>query len=68
MEDVLDVYTRPYDASRPVVCMDEINTQLLICMNRCRWNRASQSAKTTSTSGEGCVMCFWRANPWWADG
>lgn len=29
MEDVLDVYTRPYDASRPVVCMDEINTQLL---------------------------------------
>lgn len=29
MENVLDVYTRPYDASRPVVCMDEINTQLL---------------------------------------
>lgn len=29
MEDVLDVYTRPYDAARPVVCMDEINTQLL---------------------------------------
>lgn len=29
MEDVLDVYTRPYDATRPVVCMDEINTQLL---------------------------------------
>jgi hypothetical protein len=29
MEDVLDVYTRPYDAARPVVCLDEINTQLL---------------------------------------
>jgi hypothetical protein len=29
MEDVLVVYTRPYDPARPQVCMDEINTQLL---------------------------------------
>lgn len=29
MEDVLDVYTRPYDRSRPVVCMDEKPYQLL---------------------------------------
>lgn len=29
MEDVLDVYTRPYDPARPQVCMDEISTQLL---------------------------------------
>ena len=29
MEDVLDVYTRPYDPSRPVICMDEIAKQLL---------------------------------------
>jgi len=29
MEDVLEVYTRPYDPSYPQVCMDEINTQLL---------------------------------------
>jgi DDE superfamily endonuclease/Homeodomain-like domain len=29
MEDVLSVYTRPYDPKRPQVCMDEINTQLL---------------------------------------
>jgi hypothetical protein len=29
MEDVLSVYTRPYDPARPQVCMDEINTQLL---------------------------------------
>jgi len=27
MEDVLEVYTRPYDATRPVVCLDEISTQ-----------------------------------------
>lgn len=29
MEDVLQVYTRPYDPARPQLCMDEINTQLL---------------------------------------
>lgn len=29
MEDVLEVYKRPYDASRPVVCMDEQPTQLI---------------------------------------
>jgi hypothetical protein len=29
MEDTLDAYTRPYDPKRPLVCMDEVNTQLL---------------------------------------
>jgi len=29
MEDVLDVYTRPYDEKRPVVCLDETNKQLV---------------------------------------
>ena len=29
MEDVLAVYTRPYDPERPQVCMDEISKQLL---------------------------------------
>jgi hypothetical protein len=29
MEDVLDVYMRPYDAQRPQVCMDETSKQLL---------------------------------------
>lgn len=29
MEDVLEVYTRPYHPRYPQVCMDEINTQLL---------------------------------------
>ena len=30
MEDVLDVYQRPYDPLRPVVCMDETNKQMVI--------------------------------------
>lgn len=29
MEDVLEVYQRPYDPSRPVVCIDETNKQLI---------------------------------------
>jgi hypothetical protein len=27
MEDVLDIYKRPYDEKRPVICMDETNKQ-----------------------------------------
>ena len=29
MEDVLDVYTRPYDPARPVVCLDELSKPLV---------------------------------------
>jgi len=29
MEDVLGVYTRPYDPRRPQVCLDETSRQLL---------------------------------------
>ena len=29
MEDVLEVYKRPYDPQRPVVCLDETSKQLI---------------------------------------
>lgn len=29
MEEVLEVYQRPYDPLRPVVCIDETNKQLM---------------------------------------
>ena len=29
MEEVLDVYKRPYDSKRPQICMDEMPKQLL---------------------------------------
>ena len=29
MEDVLEVYKRPYNVQKPVVCMDEVNKQLV---------------------------------------
>ena len=28
MEDLLDLYAKPYDAAKPVVCMDEASKQL----------------------------------------
>lgn len=28
MEDVWDVYQRPYDLARPLVCLDEVSTEL----------------------------------------
>jgi hypothetical protein len=33
MEDVLEVYTRPYDPQRPQVCLDETSRQLLAEVN-----------------------------------
>jgi hypothetical protein len=30
MEDVLEVYTRPYDLRRPQVCLDETSLQLIV--------------------------------------
>ena len=29
MEDVLEVYTRPHDPERPLVCLDESSKQLI---------------------------------------
>jgi hypothetical protein len=29
MEDILEVYTRPHDPKRPLVCLDEVSKQLL---------------------------------------
>ena len=29
MEDVLEVYARPHDPERPVVCLDETSKQLI---------------------------------------
>ena len=29
MEDILEIYKLPYDANRPLICMDEMPKQLL---------------------------------------
>jgi hypothetical protein len=45
MEDVIDVYQRPYDPQCPVVCMDESNKQL------------SREVREPIPAGPGQVRC-----------
>jgi hypothetical protein len=66
MEQVLDVYKRPYDPSFPVVCMDETPRQLIKELFRA--HEVAWSAMTTSTNGAGSIPCSWRANRLQAEG
>jgi hypothetical protein len=45
MEDVLEVYHRPYDPQRPVVCMDETSKQLIAEVRPALPPRPGQIAK-----------------------
>ena len=45
MEDVLAVYTRPHDPSRPLVCLDETSKQLIIETRRPQPMKPGQSAR-----------------------
>ena len=45
MEDVLEVYTRPYDPRRPQVCLDETSRQLLAEVNPPRPVEPGQPAR-----------------------
>jgi len=46
MEDVLELYHRPYDPQRPMVCMDEKPTQLI------------EEVRTPLPPSPGCAMRF----------
>ncbi len=46
MENVLEVYHRPYHPKHPVVCMDETSTQLI------------RETRTPITAGPGRVPCY----------
>ncbi len=46
MENVLEVYHRPYDPKHPVVCMDETSKQLI------------RETRTPITAGPGRVTCY----------
>ena len=50
MEDVLDVYHRPYDPQRPVVCLDECSKQLIGEVREPLPPKPGQVAKQDSTS------------------
>ena len=54
MEDVLEVYQRPYDARRPVVCLDEQSKQL---ERETREPLPARSARTTNTNATARPTC-----------
>jgi hypothetical protein len=62
MGDVLDVYARPFDPKRPVVCADEGGKQLIGDVRQPLPVRSSSQAKYDSEYTRGGVanlfMCF----------
>jgi hypothetical protein len=62
MEDVLDVYKRPYDPSRPQVCVDEMPVQLLADVPgreplACSPGRAARADYEYRRAGTANVFC-----------
>ncbi|GLV55944.1 hypothetical protein KDH_27880 [Dictyobacter sp. S3.2.2.5] len=59
IKDVLSVYTHPYNLTRPQVCMDEINTQLLSeSRHSLEMKPGYPNAKTMSTCERVSAMFF----------
>jgi hypothetical protein len=57
MEDVLDVYHRPYDHRCPQVCMDETSKQLVGETRTPLPRQDDRPALTTSMSATACATC-----------
>ena len=63
MEDVLSVYTRPYDSRFPQVCMDESAKQLLQDKRESLpMQKGLPSGSMTSLNLEACVRFSWPVN------
>ena len=67
MEDVLDVYTRPHDPARPLVCLDETSKQLVAETRTPEPMRPGQPArhddgyKRNGTANLSCCSRRWKA-------
>jgi hypothetical protein len=63
MEDVLAVYTRPYDPLHPQVCLDETSRQLLAEVNPPPppppYPPPPPPPRTMSISAVGYATCSW---------
>lgn len=64
MEEVLDIYKKPYDPQRPVLCMDERSTQLIGEVHEPLPTAPGQSAKyDTEYTRNGTVNIFMTFEP-----
>ena len=58
MEDILEVYQRPYDPHRPLVCLDETSKQLIAETRVPIAAKPGQPAGTiTNTDAMGRPIC-----------
>ncbi len=65
MEQVPDVYRRPYDPDHPVVCMDETPRQLIAETREPVAASAGNCARSTTSTGVwGRVTCSWQQSHW----
>ena len=64
MEDVLDVYQRPYDPLRPVVCLDETNRPLVEKRSIPPKARKIQSGRITNIAAAAWPTCSLHLNRW----
>jgi hypothetical protein len=63
MEDVLAVYTRPYDPLRPQVCLDETSRQLLAEVTLPQPVAPGRSARQDyEYLRQGCATSSWCAS------
>ena len=51
MENVLEVYTRPYDTANPVICMDESSKQCAREIRPAQGLRLAKQPATTPSTG-----------------
>jgi DDE superfamily endonuclease len=64
MEDILEVYTRPYDPRRPLVCFDETSKQLLRETRPPQWPAPGRPAQVDyEYAREGVVNLFLCCEP-----
>ena len=64
MEDILEVYTRPYDPRRPLVCFDETSKQLLRETRPPQWPAPGRPAQVDyEYEREGVVNLFLCCEP-----
>jgi DDE superfamily endonuclease len=64
MEDVLEVYTRPYDPRRPLVCFDETSKQLLRETRPPQWPAPGRPARVDyEYEREGVMNLFLCGEP-----
>lgn len=64
MEDVLEVYTRPYDPRRPLVCLDETSKQLLRDTRASQWPAPGRPARVDyEYEREGVMNLFLCCEP-----